>query len=209
MSVELGIPLDLSQACELAVNPAPTLRKVDVGQIADQNFLLRVGIGFEARMVEGADRQMKDRYGTLAYFFSALQALRDPSIARYEITVDGKTYQTEGITCIVANTGNVGRTNVILAPGIDVSDGLLDVVVVESSDLPSLLSVAASVLSGGVSAQPLHHWQGRAITVHADPPLAVTVDGEIVEANPIQARILPAALSVIVPTVANAETSPV
>jgi diacylglycerol kinase (ATP) len=208
MAVELGIPVDLAQACALVVAPSPTLRRVDVGQLGEEYFLLRVGIGFEARMVEGADRQMKDRYGTLAYFLSALQALRDPELARYELTVDGKTYRTEGITCIVANAGNVGRTNVSLAPGIDVSDGLLDVVVVERSDLPSLLSLAASVLAGSANAQPLQHWQGREITVHVDPPMTVTVDGEIVEANPVQARILPAALSVIVPHVADTEVNP-
>ncbi|CAA9298381.1 MAG: hypothetical protein AVDCRST_MAG77-5393 [uncultured Chloroflexi bacterium] len=203
MSVELGIPGDLEEACALVFNGAGRLRKIDVGQIGDQVFMLRVGIGFEAEMVEGADREKKDRFGTLAYALSALQALREPTMARYHLTLDGQLRETEGMTCIIANTGSLGRTNLTLASAISVSDGLLDVIVVRRSDLPSLLSVAASVLTGSGNPAPLQHWQAREITVQVEPQQSVTVDGEMVEVNPISVRVLPQALSVIVPVTAD------
>lgn len=203
MSVELGIPSDLAEACALAFSSAGRLRHVDMGQIGDRYFMLRVGIGVEAEMVEGADRTLKDRLGTLAYMLSALQALRDPTIATYRLTLDGVTTVTEGMTCIIANTGSLGRSTLTLAPTIDVSDGLLDVVVIRAGDLPSLLSVAASVLSRTEDAEPLQHWQAREITVEVDPDQAVTVDGEMVDISPIAVRVMPQALSVIVPATAR------
>jgi diacylglycerol kinase (ATP) len=202
MSVELGIPGDLAEACALVYSGAGRLRKIDVGQIGDHTFLLRVGIGFEAEMVEGADREKKDKFGTLAYALSALQALRDPKIARYRLTLDGQRRDTEGMTCIIANTGSLGRTNLTLASAISVSDGLLDVIVVRRSDLPSLLSVAASVLTGS-KPEPLQHWQAREVTVEVEPVQSVTVDGEMVEANPISIRVQPQAVTVIVPVTAD------
>jgi len=75
MSVELGIPGDLAQAAALISGSDHEIRPVDMGQISDQNFILRAGIGFEADLVQGARRDLKDRIGNLAYVISALQAL--------------------------------------------------------------------------------------------------------------------------------------
>ena len=202
MSVELGIPSDLAEACALVFSGAGKARAIDVGRIprlGNRNFMLRVGIGFEAQMVEGADRDLKERFGTLAYALSGLQALRDPPMARYTLTIDGERHETEGMTCIVANTGSLGRTNLTLAPTISVSDGLLDVVVVRRGDLPSLLSVAARVLAGGRPAEPLQHWQARRVSIEVEPDQAVTVDGEMVELAPIEVEVVTGALQVIVP----------
>ena len=212
MSVELGIPNDLAEACALVFSGAGKRRSIDVGRIrvpgsgaepVERHFMLRVGIGFEAEMVEGADRELKDRYGTLAYALSALQALREPSLARYRITLDGQERETRGMTCIIANTGSLGRTNLSLAPTISVSDGRLDVIVVRKGDLPSLLSVAAKVLTGSDPAEPLQHWQASSIRVEVEPEQAVTVDGEMVEVSPIEVDVLPSAIDVIVPVSAG------
>lgn len=203
MSVELGIPNDLAEACALVFSGAGIARPIDMGRIADRHFMLRVGIGFEAEMVEGADREKKDRFGTLAYAISALQALRDPTVARYRLTLDGVSRDTEGMTCIIANTGSLGRTSLTLAPTIDIGDGLLDVVVVRSNDLPSLVAVAASVIAGSANAEPLQHWQARQVRVEVEPAQPVTVDGEIVEEAPIEVEVIPAAIQVIVPVTAD------
>lgn len=198
MSVELGIPWDLAEAANLLVGSSTT-RWVDMGTVGEEQFLLRVGIGLEAQMIEGAPRELKDRIGTLAYAFSALQALREPHIAHYRILLDDVLVETEGMTCIIANAGNVGRQGMSLAPNIDVSDGLLDVVVIRSGDIQSLLAVAASVVRGNEDAEQLLHWQGRKVTVEALPPQSVQVDGEILPPGPVSASIMPRALQIIVP----------
>ncbi|MBI3966569.1 MAG: diacylglycerol kinase family lipid kinase [Chloroflexi bacterium] len=199
LSVELGIPNDLTQACALVCSDARTTRAIDVGRIGDRYFLIRVGLGVEADMVQGADRSLKDRMGNLAYAFSALQALRDPTISRYRLTIDGERFETEGITCVIANMGSIGQGTLKLASQIDVGDGLLDVVVITKADLPSLLSVAASVVTGTAAPEPLLHWQGREITVGAEPRQAVQIDGEVVDLSEVRAEVVPEAVHVIVP----------
>ena len=199
MSVELGIPSDLAEAMALVCEEECATRLVDMGRVGDGYFLLRIGVGFEAEMVEGADRGLKDKLGVLAYGLSAVQALRDPPVSRYRITIDDREIETEGMTCIIANTGSFGKIGLSLAPTIDVSDGRLDVIVVRKADLPSLLSVTASLVAGSENAEPLQHWQGRTVSVVADPPQTVQVDGEVLGETPVSATILPAALRVIVP----------
>ena len=204
MSFELGIPGDLPEAVALVFDETAKIRQVDVGRVAGRDgqeryFVLRVGIGFEAQMVEGADRGLKDRLGDVAYALSALNALREPPMARYRLTLDGREVACEGMTCIVANSGSMGRTGLSLAPGIDVSDGMLDVLVIRRSDLPALLSLAASLIRGKDTAEPLQRWQAREVAVAADPPQTVTVDGEIVEDTPLTVEVIPRAVRVLVP----------
>jgi diacylglycerol kinase family enzyme len=169
--------------------------------------MLRAGMGFEAAMVEGADRESKDRLGVFAYAFSALQALANPTIARYHLTVDGLQVQTEGLTCIIANSGSMGRPGIVLSPQINVSDGLLDAVVVTRTDLPSLVALAASVLGKSENPPALQLWQAREITVVAEPPQTVQVDGEIVGETPVTARVIPQAVRVLVPPPAGTEAA--
>jgi YegS/Rv2252/BmrU family lipid kinase len=207
MSVELGIPTGVEEACALMVNPQAVVRLVDMGQLDDHFFMLRAGMGFEAAMVEGADRELKDRLGVFAYAFSGLQALADPPLAGYRMILDGREFETEGLACIIANSGTMGVPGVpalTLSKKINVSDGLLDVIVVTRSDLPGLVSLIANFVAGSDNPDALQHWQVREATVIADPPQKVQVDGEILTETPVTARVIPEAVKVIVPAMVDA-----
>lgn len=199
MARELGVPIDLVEACALAAGEPARIRKVDVGEIGEHRFLLRASAGLEAAMIEGAPRPLKDRYGILAYAISALQALADPESALYRLRLDGEEVERPGITCIIANSGATGSPRFTLSPTIRVDDGLLDVLVIQKSDLATLLSLAASVVGGQENAAALEHWQAREVEVVADPPQVLQADGEIIGQTPVKARVIPQALEVIVP----------
>lgn len=201
MSVDLGIPADFAQACELAISPDHEIRSVDVGRTGEDGyFILRIGTGLEAEMVEGADRSLKDRIGSLAYALSALQALQNPPLSRYRIELDTETVEVEGLTCLICNSGSVGQGNLRLSPNTSVSDGLLDVFVLQNAALGSLVDVIRGVLTGNTdNVQTLQHWQGKSVKVEADPPQSVQADGETIDPTPVTATIIPGALRVIVP----------
>jgi YegS/Rv2252/BmrU family lipid kinase len=216
MSVELGVPSDPAEACALVTSAESrrTIRVIDVGQMGERIFLTRLGMGLEANIIEQTDREQKDRMGVLAYVLNALRELQNPKLAHYDITLDGKQIQTEGLVCLVANSGILspnsgipGRAVLTFAPTISVSDGLLDVVVIQQGNLGALLSVAASMVAGNEDAEQLLHWQGREVSVVADPPQTIQLDGEVLGQTPVTARILPQALRVIVPETAESPTA--
>jgi diacylglycerol kinase (ATP) len=199
LSLDLGIPKDLVTASALAVDSRADIRSIDIGKIEDRYFLLRAGLGFEADMVAGAERELKDRFGVLAYAISAVQALADPQVANYQISIDGQEVTAQGLTCILANSGLLGVEGLYLAPDIKTDDGLLDVFVVTKADLTSLLSLAASVVEGKENRQALQHWQGREVRVASDPPQQLQVDGELLGITPFTATVMPKAIQVVVP----------
>jgi YegS/Rv2252/BmrU family lipid kinase len=195
MSVELGIPGDLAGAVALACGKG-VARPIDMGQIGDRLFLLRTAIGYTAEMTKGAEREEKNRLGSLAYVLSALRALPTARSVPYKLTLDGEKVEIEGAVCIIANSGSLGLPGWSLTRTVDVSDGLLDVIVIQSVDLNALLAVAASAL--GMS-EPLDHWQVREVSVESDPPQNVECDGEIIDPTPLSAFVLPHAIQVLVP----------
>jgi len=200
MAVELNIPLDFTTACQLLCDESLcTLLPIDMGHAGNRPFLLRVGLGLEAAMVEGAKPDLKFRVGTLAYALSILQALQEPVIAQYELILDGEIVKCEGVTCLIANTANLGIRSSTLSTTTNVSDGLLDVFVVRKADLSTALSLAASVVTGQENLQAMQHWQARAITVVSDPVQTLQADGEIIGQSPVQAQVIPNAIQVVIP----------
>jgi len=198
LAAELDIPPKLDEALALAVEPSTRIRRVDLGRWGKRWFVLRLVMGFEAAMVRDTTREMKDRYGWLAYALTALRALPDPPSAHYTITVDGTTVECEGITALIANSASVGIPGVRLADDVDVSDGLLDVFVLESGDLPALVGSAADAAQG-LEPRLLSHWRGTDIRVETRPAQGVVVDGEVWGTTPVDITVVPGAIGILTP----------
>ena len=199
MSVELGIPKDLTKAAQIVIDPNSVVRRVDMGQTGDQLFMLRVGVGFAGEKVKLADRELKDKWGILAYSIAGLKALETVPVAKYRITVDGEEYETDGKTCLIDNAGNIGVQGMTPAKNMSVTDGLLDVIVVRDSSMGSLLAVGGAVLGRDANPDNIKHWQGREITIVCDPPQTVQGDGENWGETPTSAKVLPGVLPILAP----------
>lgn len=216
MSSELRIPQQLRQAAELICSEQVLLRKIDMGEANGRNFILRVGVGFEAAMVESADRDLKDRFGNLAYFWAALQNLAQPKIATYRLVIDGQQIETEGLTCMIANSGNLAQRNLNLLPGIDISDGLLDIIVIQPAGLRMFVDLIGGmtglmnmeVNGGNTDAQgrrTVQWWQARQVELVSNPEQSVQLDGEVLGTPDVRCRVLPQALRVLTPGATNSK----
>jgi YegS/Rv2252/BmrU family lipid kinase len=203
MSVELGIPsADIAESIDFIAKGSYTTRRIDMGRVNDRLFLLRIGIGLEADMMKSADQEIKNRFGILAYAFSALNEMRNLTPTLYRVRVDGELHEIEGISCMIANSGNVAIGGLTLSKKIDISDGALDVVVFRRADLAAMITVSAAVVSPTVEATDspqIVHYQGREIVVEAEPPQTISIDGEVIEPVALTASVLPGAVNVIVP----------
>jgi YegS/Rv2252/BmrU family lipid kinase len=199
LSIELGIPQALEEAARLLVSPDAQIRKVDVGQSGEKSFLLRVYVGFDAQRIQLATREMRDQYGKLAYLIAALKAIPDAKVMRYNLTLDDEDVECEGFTCIVQNAGNMGVHGLSLVPGVSISDGMLDVVVIHGLDPLSVASALSSIADTPLDPDRFHHWQAKEITIATDSPQAVIGDGEAWGETPITMQVLPGAVRVISP----------
>ena len=199
LSIELEIPQTLEEAARLLVSPDAQIRKVDVGQSGERSFLLRAYVGFDAERIQLTTREMRDRYGKMAYLIAALKAIPESKAMHYHLTLDDEVVECEGFTCIVQNAGNMGVRGLSLVPDGSISDGLLDVIVIQGLDPLSLASALGSIADTPLDPDRFRHWQAREITIATDPPQAVIGDGEAWGETPITLKVLPGAVRVIGP----------
>ncbi len=195
-ALELGIPYDLPQAARIICNPQSSLRDVDMGKVGDRYFMLRASAGYEANMIRETSRAAKERFGRLAYWWTALQ--NGLQVQEYTVEADGETTHFAGFACIVANSGNIGIPNLPLLSGISISDGFLDVIGIRHASqalLASMMLDPADPTAAGL----IWHRQARTVTVRTATPVSVQADGELLENTPFTAHITPAAVQVIVP----------
>ncbi len=198
LAEDLGIPKTLAEAAVLIASGEYDVRAVDMGRAGHQWFILRLTMGFEASLVEAATKELKDRFGWLAYAFASMQTIAAPPTATYRIDVDGEVVEAAGVACIIANSASTGVLGVRIAEGVDVSDGLLDVIVVQRADFLSLAGSAANASAGQYS-ENLTRWRGRRIRVESSPAQPVLADGEAARTTPIEVSIVPGVVGVVVP----------
>ena len=195
---ELGIPPVLAEAAALAMEDASEVRLIDLGQVGERRFVLRLTMGFETALLGAATREMKDRYGWLAYALAGVQTLADPPFARYSVVIDGVAFETEGLAAVVANSASIGVGGAMLVENADICDGILDFIVLQNANLPSLLASVADVAQGQ-EPRGLLRWRGKDIRVVATPRQSILIDGEEAGRTPVEVRVSPQALGVLVP----------
>ena len=195
MAFTLDVPRDLSQAAELIAN-SKNRRAIDLAGVGDSVFMLRAYTGVNPE--ERASRESKDKYGNLAYVAEGLKFAVHRPEAHYRATVDGHVIEGEGMICYIFNSGVSGGVSLPGLAEVDVSDGLLDFYMITRGIKP-IRAISHYVMELGDSQAGIYCWQGREITLESDPVQSVWLDGEDYGPTPITARVMPAALEVVVP----------
>ena len=207
----LGIPHRQDRAVRTLVDGAR--RRIDVGQATvdgrSYHFTVACGIGFDADVMDATPRRTKQRWGKLAYFASAIAVGARIRNVRHEITIDGVTTVTDAAQVMLAN---FGRMMAGLSPRrpVQPDDGLLEVIIVRASGPMAALPAAWEALRqtdlGDSSGGHVFRAQAREVRVTTGHSRRVEVDGTVVGRTPVEASILPAALSVIAPARAGPPT---
>ena len=201
-SVGLGIPTNLRAACETIL--AGNTHIIDGARCNDIPMILLAGVGFEAGMVDGATRQLKNELGNLAYVLSGVRqvASATPFTATLEIDGEVSTVTTTAIT-----VANVAPSTSVLAQGLGAvipDDGLMEVTIATSTTRLQGINALASLVAAAARGNPTQRdditcLRTSRIKVTTDPPQKVVIDGEVLEANPLEFVCLPQALTVFAP----------
>ncbi len=198
----LGIPDTIEGACQTILQG--TTRVVDAAQCNGKPMVLLAGVGFEAEMVEKADRESKNRFGMLAYIMAGVKQLREFDTFEAKIETDEKVIT---VTAGAVTIANAAPPTSILAQGpagIIFDDGLLDLTVVAPENRTGAIASAYHLLQSafrGDAAErdDIGYLRARRIKVTTEPPQKVVLDGEIIGTTPIDVECVPGGLTILVP----------
>ena len=209
-AVALGLPTNLKKACENIA--AGNTRMVDAAYCNDIPMVLLAGVGFEAGMVNNANRELKNRLGSLAYILSGAQQFFTQEDFDATIELDGQVLEIKTGAVTVANAA---PSTSVMAQGfgkVIPDDGLLEVTIPASSTLLESLNSSLKLLASAFSKSQnekekkeqvedsdLVCLRTKKVKVTTEPAQPLVVDGEIIEANPIEFTCVPKGLTVFSP----------
>lgn len=202
-AVALGIPNNLRGACEVILTGVTQV--VDAARCNGLPMVLLAGIGFEAETVERANREVKDRFGALAYLLAGVQQLTEQELFSTQIEIDGTVREFQAAAITIANAA---PPTSVLAQGfgqVILNDGLLDVTIGAPQTKLQAINAVLRLFGGAlINVAPQREdiicVRARWLKVLADPPQKVVVDGEIIGTTPVEVESIPGGLTVFAPT---------
>ena len=207
LSVNLGLPKSIPEAVDAAL--FGERRRLDLGRItptspADEPeyFAIIAGAGYDASVIEGADRETKNRLGLGAYLLSAIKNLRHrPVLARIRLDDAKHRLRRRANSVMVANMGMI-QGNIAMIPDAVPDDGYLDVAILKAETLGSWLRLLASVITRRLRDDPsIEFHRAKRVEVELSSPQPMQYDGEKAkeERRAFMVEVLPGVVEVMVP----------
>jgi diacylglycerol kinase (ATP) len=196
LAKELRIPSRVDAV--LRILQAGRVVHCDVGRVNDRNFLLIIGVGFDAEVVRRLSAIRSGHISHLSYFWPIWRTFWEHDFPRLRIVADGQElFNDFGLAFV----GNISRYAVGLRVCRDArfDDGLLDLVVFSCREQTSLMLHAAWTLLR------LHPLKGNVLyrrlktcKIETSCPLACQLDGEIGPAAPLDISVEPRKLALLI-----------
>lgn len=192
----LGIPLDLEGAVE--VIRTGQLKRIDLGMIDRDYFANCAAIGISPQIAETVPHKLKRYLGRVGYLgWAALQYAR---FKPFWLTIDDgqQVKRLRALEVRISNGRFHGGTE--LVDGARVDSGEIVVQAVTGHFKRRLLkNWSASVLRLDSRHDDTVNFTGTSLKVSTEPPLPISIDGEVLATTPVTAHIAAGVIEVMVP----------
>lgn len=191
----LQIPLNLKKAMEVINNGKE--KSIDTIRLNDESFVNIAGVGFDAHI--GWEFAKFGKRGFSSYLKVIQRELPKYKAQDYELVIDGKTFAKKAFLISVANGSQWGN-NAYIAPLADISDGVMDVMIMKDFSFINAISIGFRLFRKTVHQSAfLEVIKCKEAVIRQQKNIA-HIDGEPIEAgNEISFKVNPQSLKVLVP----------
>ena len=210
LAKELRIPWDIPAAARLI--PGSTLRRIALGAMSPPRasgsqegpagmryFLCVAGAGPDGEIVHVLEESFKQRAGILAYWLEGFHQLFRYDFPQFRISAVG--HELVATLIVVGRTQHYGGPFRITTEANLFEDSFELVAYTARSRLRFLMCLPALWLGRLRKMRDIHFWKGTELTCEpaGEAMVYAQVDGEPVGALPVQFRVVPDALTLVVP----------
>jgi diacylglycerol kinase family enzyme len=158
-------------------------------------FLLRVDIGKIVEITEEIEREHKDMYGVLAYYYATGRTFFSDSDVQFRFVLDDeRVIEREGAAFILLNLRRKTPNDI----EANIQSGTLDFFIVRSNLWEAVRGITA--FSGiGDTDDLFEVFSARKIRIESPEQYTVLADGEQCGETPLELELLPRAVSLVVP----------
>ena len=175
------------------------IEALDYGIIDQQPFFCTCGVGFDAFI---SDRFAKaGRRGLLTYIENTLKEGLKYKPDTYEITIDGERQVYKAFLIACANASQYGN-NVYIAPHASMSDGLMDVTLIEPFTVLEAPQMAIQLFNKTITTNSrIHSFKCKQVHIKRSAPGVIHFDGDPKDAGEeLDVRLVPKGIKMVVNT---------
>ena len=186
---------------------AGLVRPIDLGRTNERYFLLWSGAGLDAYVTSKIEPRPPwvKRWGVMGYGLRAAWHAVQYRGTPMTIEIDDQLAWRGRTLMVLISNIQLYAGIVRPSPEAHVDDGWLDVCIFQGASFAYTARHFISIALGQAAQNPqLINTRGRHIRITAKPPTAVHVDAEPMGVTPVEVKIQPGALRVIVPQTAPA-----
>lgn len=192
----LGIPLDLDGAVAVIANGER--RRIDLGMIDGDYFANCAAIGISPLIAETVPHGLKRVLGRFGYLGWALFQMTKFRPFRLTVGEGAEAETIDALEVRIANGAYHGGTELVDEAEVDSGEIIVQVVVGRA--VPYLgWSWFASVLRLRARRNTTREFHGRSLRVATDPPLPISIDGEVLARTPVTAKVAVGIIEVAAP----------
>ncbi len=194
---QVGIPEDPDHAMDVVLRRAPCT--IDTAELNGRRFLNVSSGGVAAEATAETPTEAKEQLGPLAYAITGVRKLADLQPRRARITGPGVNLDCEFLIFAVGNARCTGGGTRI-TPRALVTDGLIDLCIVEAMPRGDFAKLLMRIKKGEhLDDARVRYYQLPEVTIAAEGPVTVNVDGESSEATTLSYRARPKDLRIHIP----------
>lgn len=187
----LKIPRDPVEALKFILITKP--RPVDVGKLNERIFLNVCGTGFDVTVLDYAEEEKKKYKGLTPYLIGLIKAIAHYKPVHLTLETDGQKTEQDLLICAVANGRFIGG-GIPICPDADPADKVFDVVTIGDRARWKLPFYLPGLLKGkDLNWKITKRIKASSVTIDC-PGMRVDVDGEILQMDHAEFRILPEAM---------------
>lgn len=176
-------------------------RVIDVGLAGDRYFLNVAAAGLLADVAHKVSSDAKTFLGRFAYYLEGIKEFPKQLIQpiTVQLKMGSSVEEKEILFFILANSPQVGGFK-NMASEAKINDGLLDLILIENSQLKDMAALFILLLQGNHINHPnIHYLQVQEFSISCQQELVVDVDGECCGNLPMSFKVQKGALDIIVP----------
>jgi diacylglycerol kinase family enzyme len=188
----LGIPLDLDGAVDVIATGER--RRIDLGMVDRDYFANAAAIGISPLIGQTIPHALKRYFGRIGYLgWAAIQFLR---FRPFKLTVGNETI--DAVEVRIANGRYHGGTELVEDARLDSGEIVVQAVLGDARHR-LVWSWAASVLKLRARRRTVRAFHGVELRIATDPPLPVSIDGEVLARTPCTAKVAKGIIEVAAP----------
>lgn len=200
LAKELNIPIDFKKAIEIITADDPSVIQMDTFRLKERNYILNLSTGVTSKVMSDTKSEEKKRFGFFAYFVKFVEQLLGLKLHRFIIEYDGKKMSSLASEILITNSRETGLEPLEWADNVKINDGALDMFVIRAGNIFEIAGLIISIFTKSQRMNPfikIIQFKDQC-RIESKSPLPVQADGDSVSETPVEIKVNPSSLNVIV-----------